>query len=81
MSEYEPIDLERDSKRLINELIDVGRTAGLFVSRAAMDYGDYDPRTKMFDVAAQRVTLVLLKLHADLDKIADYDDESDPAYD
>lgn len=69
MSEYEPVDLERDSRRMINELTDVGRTAGLLVSRAALERGDHDQVTEMFDNVAQAITVALLKFQYELAQV------------
>lgn len=61
MSEFEPIDLKRDSNRLINELTEIGLVAGKYLSRAALEYGDDHPITQAFDDIAQNISGSLLR--------------------
>ena len=66
MTEYEPIDLVPESRHLINELTKVGLLAGQLVSRAAVENGNHDPITEMFDDVAQRITGTLLEFQVAL---------------
>jgi hypothetical protein len=66
MTEFEPIDLEHDVPHLKNELMEVGRVAGVYVSRAAAEFGNDHPITALFDVVAQGITVNLLQLQVNL---------------
>ena len=61
LMQYEPIELNEDSRKLVNKLIEVGIVAGNLVSRAAVEHGDHHSITEMFDNVAQRITATLLE--------------------
>ena len=71
MTEFEPINLEDDVCHLKNEMMDTGRVAGIYVSRAAAEFGNDHPITALFDGVAQRLTVALLEFQVALSELKD----------
>ena len=67
--QYEPLELDGDSRKLINRLTEVGIVAGNLVSRAAVEHGNHHPVTEMFDNVAQRITVALLEFQIALNEL------------
>lgn len=69
MSDNEPLRVAEDSRRLIESLEETGELAGRLVSKAAVEYGHFDPRTTAFDDVVQHITAVLLEFHVALERL------------